>query len=79
MFRIKAMIHSLKDKDDVDILHEAGSNDVVADYKGVRYTAIFNIFTGLYYVDDIYGRLPDQNKCPKCGRILSETEGHTWN
>jgi hypothetical protein len=70
MFEAKAMIHSLSAEDTVTILHKNGSNDVVAEYNGKRYTAIFNIFVGLYYVDNLYGELPDQNKCPMCGASL---------
>lgn len=55
MRQVKAMVHSLKDLDTVTILSENGCNDVVAEYKGVRCTAIFNIFSGLYYVDNLYG------------------------
>ena len=70
MFTTKAMIHSLKSKDEAVILHENGSNDVVAEYKGKRYTAIFNPFTGLYYVDDVYGELVNQHKCPNCNSSI---------
>ena len=71
MFQAKAIVHSLKAQDDVTILHEKGSNDVVAEYKGVRCTAIFNPFAGMFYVDDIYGVLPDQHKCPSCGEYVA--------
>ncbi len=71
MFQAKAMVHSLKAQDDVTILHENGSNDVVAEYKGIRCTAIFNPFAGMFYVDDIYGILPDQHKCPSCGEYVA--------
>lgn len=67
MFKTKAMIHSLKTQDEVTVLHENGNNDVVAEYKGKRYTAIFNPFVGSYYVDDIYGGLPDMHKCHVAG------------
>jgi len=70
MFQTKALIHSLRSEDTVTILHENGSNDVVADYTGIRYTAIYNPFVGLYYVDNIYGELKDQNKCPSCGDYI---------
>ena len=65
-FKTKAMVHSLKSQDEVTILHEDGCNDVVAEYQGIRYTAIFNGFVCLYYVDDLYGRLPNQHLCPRC-------------
>lgn len=60
--RVMAYIHSLKDKEhDRHVLGEAtiikriGDNLYLADYNGVKCTAIFNPFTGRYYVDDVYG------------------------
>ena len=53
-------IHSLK-KDgqgqlaEATIIKKIGDNVYLADYNGVRCTAIFNFFVGRYYVDDIYG------------------------
>lgn len=70
MFTAKAMIHSLKALGEVTILHEKNNNDVIAEYKGKRCTAVYNPFVGLYYVDDIYGILPDEHKCPVCGEHL---------
>lgn len=70
MFKVRAMIHSMNKQDEALILHEKGANDVVAEYKGIRCTAIYNPFSGLFYVDDIFGVLPDQNKCPSCGEYL---------
>ena len=69
-FKTKAVVHSLKAYDEATILHEMNNNDVVAEYKGVRYTAIFNAFVCSYYVDDLYGKLPDQHKCPYCGTYI---------
>ena len=60
--KVEAYIHSLKDrKHDRHVLGEAkiikqiGDNLYLAEYNGVRCTAIFNVFTGRYYVDDVYG------------------------
>ena len=60
--KVMAYIHSLKDKEhDRHVLGEAiiiksiGDNLYLADYNGVKCTAIFNPFTGRYFVDDIYG------------------------
>ncbi len=60
--RVMAYIHSLKDKEhDRHVLGEAtiiksiGDNLYLAGYHGIKCTAIFNPFTGRYYVDDIYG------------------------
>ena len=67
MFQTNAMVHSLNAQDEVTILHENGPNDVIAEYDGKRHTAIFNPFSGLYYVDNLYGMLSNQDECPKCG------------
>lgn len=60
--KVKAYIHSLKDHssdrnvlDGAEIIRKVGDNLYLADYNGVRCTAIFNFFTGRYYVDDVYG------------------------
>lgn len=52
-----AMVHSLKARAEVTILEKMGDNQYVAEYNGTRCTAIFNPFSGLYYVDDVYGLL----------------------
>ena len=59
---VKAYIHSLKDHkhnrhvmDEAKIIKQIGDNQYLAEYHGVRCTAIFNFFTGTYFVDDVYG------------------------
>ena len=74
MFKAMAMINSLKNQAKVTILHENGVNDVVAEYNGIRCTAIFNGFVCLYYVDDVYGTLPDPTQCPRCGANIPVNE-----
>jgi len=37
------------------ILKRTGDNQYLAEYNGVKCTAIFNPFSGRYYVDDKYG------------------------
>ena len=65
--KCECYIHSLK-KDghnelaEATILEKIGDNLYLADYNGVKCTAIFNIFVGRYYVDDVYGRVD------KCGK-----------
>ena len=59
MFKTMAMVHSKKAQDEVTIIRQNGNNDIVAEYQGKRYTAIYNPFVGLYYVDDIYGLILD--------------------
>ena len=39
------------------ILERIGDNQYLADYNGVKCTAIFNLFVGRYYVDDVYGKV----------------------
>lgn len=56
MRKIQARIHSLDGQfDEVTIISEKSDNDVIVDYNGVRCTAIYNVFVGCYYVDDVYG------------------------
>ena len=64
--KVMANIHSLQDKKtgrhnlgEAEILEIKDNNNVIARYNGVKCTAIFNIFTGTYFVDDIYGRIVD--------------------
>ncbi len=61
MFTTKAMIYSLEEQAEVTILHNKNNNDVIAEY---------NPFTGLFYVDDIFGVLKNQHQCPMCGEHL---------
>ncbi len=53
------MVHSEENKGPQEITIIAVQNDLYeAETKdGIRCTAIYNPFTGLYYADDIYGRL----------------------
>jgi hypothetical protein len=49
-------IHSLNGGlAEATIIEKIGDNLYLAEYNGVRCTAIFNPFVGRYYVDDIYG------------------------
>lgn len=56
-----ANIHSKKGidspTDTVTIITHTDNNHVIAEYGGARYTAIFNPFCCMYYVDDVYGKL----------------------
>lgn len=65
--KVKAYIHSLKDKEhdrhvlgEAEIIERIGDNQYLAEYNGIRCTAIFNLFTGYYYVDDVYSVLPKE-------------------
>ena len=55
-------VHSLKDRKtdtnhlgEATIIKEIGDNLYLADYNGIKCTAIFNFFVGRYFVDDVYG------------------------
>ena len=55
----QAHIHSLQGAlDAVAIIEEKSLNNVVVQYKGKFYKAIFNPFSMAFYVDDLYGCLP---------------------
>ena len=41
------------------ILEKTGDNQYLAEYNGVKCTAIFNPFVDAYYVDDKYGVVRD--------------------
>jgi hypothetical protein len=54
-FETSAFIRSLEGKEDtVRVLEENGANDVIVEYKGEKCHAIFNVFNGHYYVDDLW-------------------------
>lgn len=54
-------IHSLGgEKREATILQKTGDNQYLAEYDGVRCTAIYNPFVGAYYVDDKYGVVKDR-------------------
>lgn len=65
--KVKAYIHSLKDRKndrhvlgDAEIICQIGDNLYLAEVNDIRCTAIFNPFTGAYYVDDVYGIIPKE-------------------
>ena len=60
--KVQAYIHNLKDHEhdrhvlgEAEIIKQIGDNLYLAEVNGARCTAIFNFFTGSYYVDDVYG------------------------
>ena len=58
-FKAMAHIHSLDGAmDEITVLdsRQDGAQTVhIVDYKGVKYTAIYNPFSNAYYADDKYG------------------------
>ena len=56
--KVMAAIHSLGGKvKEVELIEKRGDNEYIVEYDGVKCTAIFNPFVGIYYADDKYGRL----------------------
>ena len=53
--KTQAMVHSLNKLAEVEIVEHNSNNDVKAVYNGLLCTAVFNPFSGYYYVDDKYG------------------------
>ena len=58
--KCECYIHSLKkggtnELAEATIIKKIGDNLYLADYNGVKCTAIFNPFVCRYYVDDLYG------------------------
>lgn len=65
--KVKAYIHSLKDHTnnrhvagEAEIIEHKDNNNVIAEYNGVKCKAIFNPFAGMYYVDDVYGIIDEE-------------------
>ena len=59
---IEAIVHSLRDLAMVEIVEHTDNNHCMARYDGKLCTAIFNPFSGYYYVDDIYGVIEEDKK-----------------
>jgi len=63
---ITANIHSLKNADiptvTVTIVSRYSHDNIIAEYNGKLYSAIYNVFDGMYYVNDIYGAINKARK-----------------
>jgi len=44
---------------EVTVISHTDNNNVIAEYQGVRYRAIFNPFAGQYFVDDVDGKIEE--------------------
>ena len=60
--KTEAIVHSLRDLAMVEIVEHTDNNHCMARYDGKLCTAIFNPFSGYYYVDDIYGVIEEDKK-----------------
>ena len=57
----QARIHSKAGKmDAVKVLTAKSAMDIVVEYQGRKYTAVFNGFAQSLYVDDIYGLIEEE-------------------
>lgn len=59
--KVTAMVHSLNALAEVTIISEKDNNHVIAEYNGQKCTAVNNPFSGYYYVDDVYGRITNDD------------------
>ena len=71
--KCECYIHSLKQGEkgvlaEATILERIGDNQYLADYNGVKCTAIYNPFAGRYFVDDKYGIIHDHKNQDRGGR-----------
>ena len=60
--KTEAIVHSLRDVAIVEIVEHKDNNHCLARYDDKLCTAIFNPFSGYYYVDDIYGVIEESKK-----------------
>ena len=58
---VDAMVNSLKGLAEVEIVEHKDNNHCLARYNGKLCTAIFNSFSGYYYVDDIFAVIEREN------------------
>lgn len=67
---VNAMVHSIGGLAQVEIMNfpPVSNTDVIARYRGKYYTAIYNPFTSLFYVDDKYGEI-SKSRCQQLGLI----------
>lgn len=57
-YRVMAHIHSLGGElREVTVISYLDANNVVVEYNGKHYTAIYNVFVSAFYVDDLYGEV----------------------
>ncbi len=65
--KVLAHIHSLNGElKEASILKKVGDNNYIAEFNGIKCTAIFNPFVGKFYVDDKYGVIKDKVKHEPC-------------
>ena len=56
-----ALIYSQNQIAEVIITEMVGNNKYLADYQGTLCAAMFNPFTGMFYVDDVHGKFPNMS------------------
>lgn len=63
--KVTAMVHSKEKREEVEIIGKNykgwdGTEYIVLTKDGVKCTAIYNPFVGIYYADDIYGIIKEE-------------------
>lgn len=60
--KVTALIYSSNKTAEVTVVEMIGNNKYLVDYRGILCAAMFNPFAGMYYVDDVNGRIPKMSK-----------------
>lgn len=60
--KVTALIYSSNQTAEVTVTEMIGNNKYLVNYRGVLCAAMFNPFAGMYYVDDVNGRIPKMSK-----------------
>lgn len=63
--KVTAMVHSKEQREEAEIIGKNykgwdGTEYIVLTKDGVKCTAIYNPFVGIYYADDIYGIIKEE-------------------
>lgn len=59
--KVTAMVHSKEKREEVELIKKIGDNNYLVETNdGVKCTAIYNPFVGIYYADDIYGIIKEE-------------------
>lgn len=64
------MIHSLGALSDITLIWQADCNNIIVKFGDKFCTAIYNVFTNLYYVDDVYGVLTSEDVYRITGKVF---------
>lgn len=60
--KVIAFINSSSQTAEVTVTERIGNNKYLVNYRGTLCAAMFNPFAGMYYVDDVHGKLSNVSK-----------------